>query len=171
MVDWHIDYYTGLNGVYFRRILKKIIRVGNLKNNNKKILDFGCGVGYLKKIIGDRVINYDILKDLSSIADWKEAEFDIIVSNEVFHYMEKPELINFLYELYTKNKDVKMVLGVAKTNLLTKIAMTLSRKTDAHDGIVLNHKEIMDILKKKMIVIKKTSVFQMCDIYIMKFRE
>ena len=62
--DWTKNfYYGGLKGIYFNRILNKIIKIGNLKS--KKVLDFGCGTGNLKKKLGNNVINYDIIPSLS----------------------------------------------------------------------------------------------------------
>lgn len=171
MVDWRVDYYMGIKGIYFRRILKKIIVIGNLKDNKKKILDFGCGTGQLKKTIGNRVINYDSVKYLSEIDDWRDADFNTVVSNEVFHYMKRQDLVKFLDELHNKNKKVTLIVGLSKMGLLNKMAIFLSGKKDAHEGILLSNKEVMDILRKRFNILRKVSIFHMCDIYVMRFKQ
>ena len=45
------DYYKGFGKIYFEKIIKEIISIGNLKINEKKILDYGCGVKYLEKLL------------------------------------------------------------------------------------------------------------------------
>ncbi|KKT57853.1 MAG: hypothetical protein UW81_C0004G0026 [Candidatus Giovannonibacteria bacterium GW2011_GWC2_44_9] len=109
--DFHEDYYAGLKGIYFRRILKAIIKIGGLKN--KRVLDFGCGKGELKKLLPNNVVGYDILPDLSDVADWRKVKFDAMVANEVFYLFSKKELENFLEELYKCNPKAELVVASA----------------------------------------------------------
>ena len=43
------NYYVGLPGIYFNRILDKLIEYGNLKQEEGIVLDFGCGIGKIKQ--------------------------------------------------------------------------------------------------------------------------
>jgi 2-polyprenyl-3-methyl-5-hydroxy-6-metoxy-1,4-benzoquinol methylase len=48
-IDYRDDYYRGVAKIYFNKILNTIIDFGNLKEEEGVILDYGCGVGHLKK--------------------------------------------------------------------------------------------------------------------------
>jgi len=70
-----VTQYLGLSKIYFDAVLKKIINIGQLRNEGITILDFGCGNGRLKQLIGDTVINFDKRQDLSEVKDWKGINF------------------------------------------------------------------------------------------------
>ena len=60
--------YSGLQNLYFGRVLKYIIKIGNLNRKNINILDYGCGKQELSKMITEgNVINYDINPKYSDI--------------------------------------------------------------------------------------------------------
>ena len=66
---------------------EKIIEIGKF-NEEKTILDFGSGLGLLKQKNLQRqnssiIINYDVIKELSDVEDWKSINFDTIVFCEV----------------------------------------------------------------------------------------
>ena len=45
---------------YFLSAINNIIKIADLKNTNKTILDFGCGQKILSKILKNKkIINYD----------------------------------------------------------------------------------------------------------------
>ena len=96
--------YKGLSKYYFIYLLKRIISIGNLDKKNKKILDFGCGNNELKKLLGNsNVTCYDIIPELSDVKNWEDAEFDIVVSNQVFYSFTAFELNSFLKALKSLN--------------------------------------------------------------------
>ena len=61
--------------LYFLIIYMTVIKVGNFKQK-KKILDFGSGLGYLKKLNSklknpSKITNYDKITKLSDIKRWQ----------------------------------------------------------------------------------------------------
>lgn len=170
MKDFHKDYYQGINGIYFYRILNKLISIGNLDKRDIKILDFGCGTGKLKKKLGEKVINYDCLPDLSEIKDWKKAKFDVMVANEVFYLFNENQLKSLLSELYKVNPKVELIVGISRQGFLNKMAAFLAGEKDAHADTKLSPEEQLRILKEKTSPIRKKSVFFMCDVFLLKFK-
>lgn len=168
--DFSDSYYRGLKGIYFYRILKKIIEIGNLKNRNVKILDFGCGLGKLNGLLPGKVIGYDVQPEFAEIDDWRKAKFDVIVANQVFYLMAEKELREFLAELHKINHEVELIVAISKRKLIHKILKYFFRP-DAWADTKLMPVEELSILMEKMHVIKKTNVFFMADVYLMKFKD
>lgn len=169
MPDFKKDYYIGLKKYYFYRILNTIVRIGDLRNRNIRILDFGCGAGKLKKILGEKVINYDVIPEYSEIRDWTTAPFDLLVSNAVFYLFSEQELKYFLDKLYQVNPRVELLVAIARQNFLSKIGKFLLNQEDAHQGTKLTSRRQIEIIKEKMEVIKKKNVFFICDVYLLKY--
>ena len=89
------NYYTGLQSFYFTSVISNVIKIGNLDNNNKIILDFGCGVKVLsKKLPQKKIINYDVNPNYTEHDDYKKLYFDIVIFNHVLMYMDKKEIIS-----------------------------------------------------------------------------
>jgi len=168
--DFSKDYYLGLRGIYFYRILRKIIEVGNLKNRKVKILDFGCGVGKLKILLPDKVIGYDIDPRLTEIGNWRKVKFDVLVANAVFYLMTKKELRNFLTELYEYNPEIELIFATSKRNIINKILQFLTSEQRGWADTKLMPNEELNILTEKMKILKKINVCFMAEVYLMKFR-
>jgi hypothetical protein len=74
-------------------------------------MDFGCGFGYLKKLLiningkdGIKVINYDIIKELTEVRSYKNKKFECLVANQVFYLFSNKQLNNFLSYLKNPNQ-------------------------------------------------------------------
>ena len=71
------------------------------------MLDFGCGYGYFKKKLLNnkkiKVINFDIVKELIEIDNWKKKKFDYFIYKTVFLNFKKKKLNKLLLDL-KKNK-------------------------------------------------------------------
>ena len=168
--DFTKDYYKGLNGMYFFRILNTIIDMGDLRSRNVKILDFGCGVGHLSKLLPGKVIGYDVNPKLTEIGDWKKADFDVVVANQVFIYMPKNELLGLLEDLHEHNPDVEMYVGISTQGILNKMLRVFADQRDSYADGKLSPKEEISILRQKMNVMGKKNAFFMCDVYSLKFK-
>ena len=169
MIDFRTDYYRGIKGIYFRRILRTIIRIGNLDQREAGILDFGCGVGKLKTILGKKVISYDSIKELSEVSDWRTQKFDVLVANEVLYLFSPAEIREFVMEVYKANPNAEVIVGISTHGILNKIAAFLSGMADAHDGTKTPPQEQVRILTERMQILKKRKVFFMCDVYLLSF--
>ena len=74
-----ITSYKGISKFYFEKILEEIIKIGDLKNNNKKILDYGCGERELQKKLNKKIFNYDIRPEYSELENINNIDFDTII--------------------------------------------------------------------------------------------
>jgi len=161
------------SGIYFNNILKNIICLIKVRNK-VKILDFGSGYGYLKKkLIKNpkfKVINFDIIKELSDVSDWKRVKFDYLVSTHVFMYLKKKELEDLLLSLKKHNKKLKLIVTISKQGLLNNIGKFILNEKNAHKGTFLQPISEINLLKKKMKIIKKVDIFFLSDIYLLEFK-
>ena len=170
MKDFQKDYYTGVKGIYFYRILKAIIEIGNLDKRNVKILDYGCGNGKLKKILGNKVTGFDILKKLTEIDDWHKVKFGVVVANEVFYLMPPEEIIRFLGAVKQLNPNSLLIVGTSRYSILNKIAKTLAGQHDAHNGMLTTPSMELATIENSMKLINYKVVWGMCDVRLFKFK-
>jgi len=166
--------YGKIGGIYFRAILKKIIKIGNLNYPSKKILDFGSGTGELKNILRTKninVINYDVVPELTETNDWAKETFNVFVANQVFYIFSKEELIEVIEKLKKTNPQVEIIIGISKQGFLNKLGMIILNYRDAHDNTLLNLEQELEIFLKYTKIIKKRSVFLLTNVYLLKFLE
>ena len=114
---------------YFDLIYKNIITIGKF-DENKKILDFGCGFGYLKiwnKKIGNisEIINYDVVKELSDVEDIFDVDFEKIVFCQSLYLLEENHIIDLLKKLKEKNSNLDIIVVISKQSLLNKLLSIL----------------------------------------------
>ena len=169
----NITKHGKVSGIYFNNILKNIISLIDIK---KKviILDFGSGYGYLKKkLIKNsriKIINYDKIRELSDIDDWRKVKFDYLISTHVFMYFKKKDLKNLLSSLKKHNKKLKIIVTISRQSFLNNIGKFILNEKNAHKGTFLQPKKEIELLKTKMKVIKKINIFFLSDIYLLEFK-
>jgi SAM-dependent methyltransferase len=169
MRDWRADYYSGVKGVYFFAILKRIIAVADLGRRDVVVLDFGCGTGRLSQLLPGKVIGYDAIPELSDVDDWRKTKFDVVVANEVFYLFTAAQLTEFLAELRALNPNAELVIGISRQGILNNILKHLAGRPGAHEGTQLRPNEELKILTQHLELLGHTSVFQLCDVYHMRF--
>ena len=166
------NYYTGLQSFYFTSVISNVIKIGNLDNNNKIILDFGCGVKVLsKKLPQKKIINYDVNPNYTEHDDYKKLYFDIVVFNQVLMYMDKKEIVSTFENIKKINKNCEFIIGITKENLISKLAALASLNFTAHQGTRSTPKEQIEIIinQTKILNVKK-NIFFMTDIYYSQFQ-
>ncbi|MBI4052746.1 MAG: class I SAM-dependent methyltransferase [Candidatus Diapherotrites archaeon] len=163
--DFSKNYYTGLKGIYFHGILKTIAGIARLDRRNVRILDFGCGCGELKKLLGEKVTGFDVLPELSDVKDWRAVDFDVVAANEVFYLFSEKELEKILREFKAKNPGTELVVGIARQNLLGGILAVLAGEPDAHSNTLLPPQKELEILQRHFRLKARKSVFWLCDVF------
>ena len=162
--------YKGIAKIYFLKILSTIIKLGNLKNTQQTILDFGCGHGTLAKLVPkSNIIGYDIIPEWSDISIWEQVPFDIFVSNQTFYLIEKNKLEEIFRKIKELNPSTKLIIGMSRKSTLNKIGMLILNYKNAHDGYKLEPHEEISLIKKYCKIIKKKSVFFLADVYLCEF--
>lgn len=165
--------YGYISGIYFRKILKTIISVGQLEKTNKIILDFGCGYGELKKLLNntEKIINFDIKPKFSEILSWEDVDFDILVANQVFYTFKEEELETLLLKLRNHNPNLTIIVGISNQGILNKIGAKLLLNFKAHLGTILDINKEIQVFNKYCVLMKTSSVFGLTSIFIYKFKK
>jgi hypothetical protein len=105
------------------------------------------------------------------VDDWYKTKFHVVVANEVFYLYSAAQLTEFLAELRAVNPSTELVVGISRQEILNKILKNLAGdEPDAHEGTQLWPNEQLKILNQNLELLGRTSVFQLCDIYRMRFR-
>ncbi|SVD20486.1 uncharacterized protein METZ01_LOCUS373340 [marine metagenome] len=167
--------YAGLPGIYFRKLLDTIVSVGNLDRDGLTILDYGAGYGVLRRMLNARnakvkVVNYDVVPELTDIDDWHDVNFDIVVANEVFCYLEASQLERLLTEFRQKNENAELIIGISKQSFVNNIGKVILGKWNAHILTKLKPKDELSVLSKYMEIISHKSVWYLADVYRFRFK-
>ena len=174
LIKNHVTPYEGVKRFYFEFILNQIIRIADLKNQSKRILDYGSGLGFLKKKLiksKNTVINYDIIEELSDISNWKNLSFDIIVFNQVLDYLSESEIIQLMQDIKVINPKSEIIYSVGYKSIIKRIAMHILDKKDAYDGMKTSEERQYEIIKPFFDIKKTYNIFFLHKIFLLKFKE
>jgi len=166
-----VTLYSGMSQFYFRHLLKQIARVGRLERPGITILDFGCGRCELRRLLGAaKVVGYDIIPELSDVPDWRVADFDVLVANEVFYSFSEEALESLLRELKQKNPALELVVGISRQGVLNNIGKYLLGRPDAHSATKIGPRKEVEILKRHCRVVRRKNVLNLAYVYVLAFR-
>jgi hypothetical protein len=174
-LPYNITRHKFISKIYFNYILKIIIKL-ILINKYKVIIDFGSGYGYLKKLLTQmyeekkiKVINYDIIKELSEVRSYKNIKFECLVANQVFYLFDNKQLNKLLSYLKRTKPNLNLIVTISRQSLLNNIGKFLLNEKNAHKGTKLSPFEELKILQRHTLVKKKINVLFLSDIYLLKF--
>ena len=165
---WHKSRYKGIIGIYFNKVIDDIIKLGNLKEEEGLILDFGCGVSIIRDRLPHRnIIGYDIVPELSDIDDYKQLTPNKVISNAVCEHLTKKELEEVLNNFKKMNVQT-LVVGLPTENKLSKfLSIIVKRRRTRHDH-KLKLNTINEMIEKRYNLIKRKAVFTMSEISLWK---
>lgn len=159
-IDYRIDYYKGFAGIYFNKILETIIKFGDLRNEQGLILDFGCGLGHLKKRLpGKNVVGYDIIPELSEVSDYRRLRPRQIVLSGVLEHLYGREIDALIKEFQSLAPEAVLLVYLPTENWVSKIAMRLAGEKSAHDDHVSKYREIEKIIEQSYRPVRRASLF------------
>ena len=159
-IDYRDDYYKGFARIYFNKILKTIINYGKLKTESGIILDFGCGVGHLKKTLKkNNIVGYDIIPELTEISNYKNIKASKIVLSGVLEHLYLDETTTLLKDFRRISAEADLLIYLPTENFFSKIAMHLAGEKNAHDDHVSKYKEINKIIEKYYKLKKRKYIF------------
>lgn len=149
-IDYREDYYRGFAKIYFNQILETLIEFGDLRKEKGLILDFGCGLGHLKKKLASaNVVGYDIIPELSDIENYQNLVPAQIVLSGVLEHLRLAEIENLLAEFKKMNPRANLLVYLPTENWLSKIAIRLAGQPNAHDDHISSYRAINQIVEKK----------------------
>ena len=165
-INYKNDYYKGFSKIYFNKILDTIIDFGNLKNEKGLILDYGCGLGHLKKKIPQaNIVGYDIIPELSDIDNFRSLCPQKIILSGVLEHLCLNEIDSLLNDFQKMNSSAELLVFLPTENWISSIAMCLARQPNAHSDHVSKYKDINQLIEKYyQIYIRKYIFFRMAQI-------
>ena len=171
-MDYREDYYKGIAGIYFRRVLQTIIRMGNLRKEAGLILDYGCGVGHLKHALpAKNVIGYDVLPELTEVKDYRKLKPSAIVCNAVLEHLTLEQLKKVIDDFKNMNKEALLITALPTENIVSRIGMVLTGYTEAHDDHKSTLEEVNGYLLQHCNRLGRKMIFTMMEVGTWKFKD
>ena len=158
--------YSGIEGIYYRAILRKVIKMGQLDKLDVRILDFGCGQGKLKEMLKgtkSKVIGYDIDKNLTDVKDWKKVRFDVVVVNSVFYLMSARDIKHTIKQMLYFNPDTIFIISFSNRGWINKLFLKLTYNN--WDNTLTTPENELEILKQQLMIEKQESVWELSTIF------
>lgn len=155
----------------FSRIKINIaIRMANLKKSDR-ILDFGCGAGWLKNKLKERgysVIGYDITSEQTDIGDYTKVKPSKIFVLDVFEHIPKENIQIIIKNFKKMNPKFELITIIPTENWISRKARKLLGKSERVQNHITPIKEILDVLNSEFKLIKKINFLSVS--YIAKFK-
>ncbi len=160
--------------LYFLSIYLTIIIIGKF-NKKKKILDFGSGLGYLKKINlklknPSKIINYDKITELSEIKKWDKQKYDTIVFCQSAYMLSKNELSLILRKIKKMNLNIEIIVAFSTRSFLNKFMGKILGHGDAYTGLKLSPKTEEQLFLSKCYIVKKINFLNLYKVFVLKFK-
>lgn len=156
---------------YFSRIKDGIaIKIADIKKNDK-ILDFGCGAGWLKNNLrkrGFNIIGYDKTPSQTEIEDYRKIKANKIFALDVFEHIEEKEILEIIRNFKIANNNFKLIVAIPTENFISRKIRKLLGKKERVEGHITPMKKILKILNSELILEKKFNFLFIS--YIARFR-
>lgn len=156
---YHVTKGNLISSIYFNFIYLIISNICNFKN--KEILDFGGGLGFLKKKIlqkRGRVKIYDIAKELTEIKNYKKFKFDIVIFCHVLMYVKNKD-IRKIFRHFQKSKKIIIITCFSNQTIINKIFAYILGHPRPHEDTKTTPKKEQYLFKKFFILKKNLNFF------------
>lgn len=156
----HVTRGNIISKIYFEIMYLIISKLINY--NDKVVLDFGGGLGFLKKKLtkkGAEVYIYDRVKDLSDVDDYNKIDFNVIIFCQVLMYINEKEVLKIFNELNEKKKKIFVITCFSKQTIINKIFAFFLGHSNPHEDTVLTPEKENYIFKKNFNTRKEIDLF------------
>lgn len=163
-----------ISRIYFNKIYQQIILIGNFKKK-KIIVDFGCGLGELKKLNKEKknkseIINYDIISRLSEVKTYENLKFDTIVFCQTLYLLQPKKIKILLGKLKSQNKNLEIIVVYSTQSILNRLFAILLGHRNAHNNTITSPKKERELLLNQCYLIKEINYFNLFKIMLLKFK-
>ena len=156
--------------IFARNKVKIALKMAKIRKTDL-ILDFGCGAGWLKNNLkkqGYNVIGYDITPQHSDIEDYTKIKPDKILAMDVFEHIPKEDIKNIIQSFKKMNPNFEIITAIPTENLISRKMRRLLGKSERVKNHITPIKDILQILKKELRLIKKFNFLTVS--YIARFK-
>jgi SAM-dependent methyltransferase len=173
MVDKITSTYLNKNPLirlFSRTKVNIAIRLADLKKN-EFILDFGCGEGWLKNNLrkqGYSVLGYDITPLQSEIKDYTQVKPNKIFALDVFEHISKEQIEEIIKNFKKMNPSFQLITAIPTENLISRKVRKLLGKDERVKDHITPIKEILKILNRELILVKKFNFLTVSKIFVFK---
>jgi hypothetical protein len=156
---YHVTKGNLISSIYFNFNYFVVSNIFNFKN--KKVLDFGGGLGFLKKKLlkkGARVKIYDIVKELTEIKNYNKFKFDIVIFCHVLMYIREKD-IKKIFRFFFKLKKITIIACFSNQTIINKIFAFMLGHFNPHKNTKTCPKKEEELLKKFFYIDKSLNFF------------
>ena len=172
-IEYSVTKPNFITKYYFNIIYNKIIKLGKF-NENGNILDFGCGYGFLKKknktlCNPSKIINYDIIQELTEINNIFEVKFEKIVFCQSLYLLNKNDIEDLLKKLKSKEPNLLVIVVISKQSIINKILSFLLLHWKHYNGVKTSPQIEEMILKNHCNVLEERDLI-LSKLFLFKFK-
>ena len=156
----HVTKGNFISNIYFNFIYFLIANLVNYQN--KIVLDFGGGLGFLKKKLikkGAKVIIYDKVKELTEVDDYRSVKFDIIIFCQVLMYINEEDVKKIFNEIMLIEKKILIITCFSQQTIINKIFAFLLGHSQPHNDTVLFPKKENEIFNEFFSKVKEINCY------------
>jgi hypothetical protein len=163
-----------ISKIYFNKIYQLIMSVGNFEKK-KIILDFGCGLGELKKLNiikknKSKIINYDLITRLGDVKEYKNLNFDTIVFCQVLCFLTPDNITALLSKLKSQNKNLEIIVAYSTQSIINRVFAVLLGHSNAHNNTLSSPKKEREVLLSQCYLKKEINYLNLFKIMMLKFK-
>tara|TARA_Y100000310_G_C20655354_1_gene801701 strand:+ start:1265 stop:1795 length:531 start_codon:yes stop_codon:yes gene_type:complete len=151
--------------VYFRWKVMTAIKLAGLKKDDK-ILDYGCGDGWLEhKLKNYNIIGYDLNPEKSFVKDYTKVRPTKIFVLDVFEHIPGG-VIKEIVKNFKKMGNFELIVSQPTENWLSRAVRRMIGKKAVPDEHITRYEEIVKILEREFRLVKKVNFFTVCHLFL-----